>query len=810
MRKLLTAILTIFSLWCQAQTGKITGSVKDINSQELLLGVSIILDNTSPPIGSTSDEKGTFIITAPTGSYNVTASFIGFKSFTKFNVVITSGNINVINFELDQKQTTLNEIVIEENKGAAATTLETPLSIQRLTTEEIKSNPGGNFDISRVIQALPGVGGATGSASFRNDIVIRGGAPNENVYYLDGIEVPVINHFSTQGSAGGPQGILNVSFIEDVTLSTSAFESKYDNVLSSVLQFKQREGNTERLQGNIRLSATELATTFDGPISNKTSFLASARRSYLQVLFKLIDLPIRPNYWDFQYKITHKFNAKTTLNAIGVGAIDEFSFAVPRNNTPENDYTLRSNPLINQNSYTTGFSLKRLVDKGYVNVSLSRNYLDNAIDKFEDGKISDESLRTLKIRSQEIENKLRFDINKNLSTWKYNGGLTFQYVEFNNAVFNKIRKEIRDADGVIVQPGIEVNFNTEISFFKAGIFGQISKIFFDNKLSTSLGARSDVNTFTDNGNNPLKTLSPRLSASYFINSRWSLNASVGRYYKLPIYTVLGYKDQTNQNTNKGNDYIESTHYVTGFEFLPSSNLRFTLEGFYKLYKNYPISIRDGISLANQGSEFGAIGNEAVTSSGKGRAYGFELFAQQKLTKNLFFTLSYTLFTSEFTGITGEYVASAWNNKNLISAILGKKLKRNWELGLKFRYAGGSPFTPYDLAASQKNYVSLGTGILDYSQLNSQRLDAFKQADLRIDKKWNFKTVTFDAFLDVQNIFNFKPTGSLSYTFKRNEDNTGFATTDGNLLQDDGSNAIPVILKETNATILPSIGFIIEF
>jgi hypothetical protein len=256
--------------------------------------------------------------------------------------------------------------------------------------------------------------------------------------------------------------------------------------------------------------------------------------------------------------------------------------------------------------------------------------------------------------------------------------------------------------------------------------------------------------------------------------------------------------------------VKSTHYVSGLEYLPSSNLRFTLEGFYKRYDHYPVSIQNGISLANSGIQFGQIGSEPATSAGKGRSYGVELFAQQKLTKNSFFTISYTLFKSEFTGVDGSYKPSAWDNRNLFSAILGQKFNRNWEVGLKFRYAGASPYTPFDLVASQRNYLSTGDGIEDYSQVNSQRLNAFKQIDLRVDKKWNFKRSTIDVFLDIQNLANFKAPGALSYTFKRNADNTDFLTSDGNPIRQDGSNAIPLILKDDTGTILPTIGFIVEF
>jgi hypothetical protein len=656
------------------------------------------------------------------------------------------------------------------------------------------------------------VGGTAGSVGgFRNDIVIRGGAPNENVYYLDGIEIPVINHFSTQGSAGGPAGILNVSFIEDVTLVSSAFDARYDNVLSSVLQFRQREGNPDRFQGNVRLSATELAATVEGPLSSRTTFLASARRSYLQFLFQAIDLPIRPNYWDFQYKVSHKLSDKTTLTAIGVGAIDEFSFAEPKESSAEKEYILRSNPSINQWNYTTGFALRHRIANGYWNLALSRNMLDNSLDRFEDRQEGDESRRLLRVRSQEIENKLRFDYNQFVGGWRYAFGGVGQFVKFNNSVFSRIRREIRDENDNLLQPGLSVGFNTALDFFRFGAFGQVTRSLLAERLTLSLGVRTDLNTFTDTGLNPLQTLSPRLSASYALAERWRANASVGRYYKLPIYTVLGFQDERGTFLNKDNRYIQSYHYVAGLEYLPTEASRITVEGFLKHYDHYPVSVRDGISLANQGGEFGAIGNEQVASVGLGRAYGLEVFFQQKLTNNLFAVASYTYVRSEFTGLNRQqYISSAWDNRHLFSGQLGRKFGRGWELGLKYRYAGGAPFTPFDLEASQQNYASLGVGVLDYSQLNSQRLRSFNQFDFRLDKKINFRRTTLDLFLDVSNAFVQKNPAYPQFTFLRNEANTGFATTDGGPLRPDGANARPLILSNEDATLLPTIGFILEF
>lgn len=803
MKSLLTLLIFVLGLQniAAAQSkGTVTGVVKDKNSQELLTGATVILEGTS--FGAQSDLEGKFKITGITpGSYNIKIQYVGYQSKTLFNVVVTSGNVQTFNIEIEPESKGLNEVVVQSRTFGKKT--ETPLSVQNLTAEEIRSNPGGNFDISRVIQALPGVGGNTGGGAFRNDIVIRGGGPSENVFYIDGIEIPVINHFSTQGASGGPQGILNVSFIEDVTLSSSSFKANVDNALSSVLSFKQRDGNSERLQGNVRLSASEFGLTLDGPLTKKTTFLASARRSYLQFLFTALDLPIRPNYWDFQYKTTTKIDNKTVLTTLGVGAIDQFSFAVPKNSTPESEYILRANPFINQWNYTIGSTLKRRINNGFINIAVSRNMFENRLDRFTDAKTKDESTRTLKIKSQEIENKLRFDINKYSGKWKYSYGGMFQYVKFSN-----------EGLAVFRNPATGNNFNvllnTNIEFFKYGIFGDVSRRLMGDRLNVTFGIRTDGNTFLNSGNKIWETLSPRVSSSYALTSNFNINASIGRYYRLPIYTVLGFKDNAGNFQNKDNKYIGVDHYVAGVEYLPTNTTRITLEGFYKQYFNYPVSVKDGISLANQGTEFGAIGNENIKSTGKGRAYGFEFFVQQKLTKRFYTTFSYTFFYSQFSGVNNKYVASAWDNRHLVSAIAGYKFKKGWEVGLKHRFAGGNPYTPFELTQSRQNYLLTGSGTLDYAQLNTIRLGGFNQTDIRVDKKWNFKRITLDVFLDIQNVLRSKNPAIPQYAFERTADNSGWATTDGQPIKTDGSNGIPKIIPNFNDTFLPTFGFIVEF
>ena len=785
--------------------GKLSGTITNKSSQELMPGLTITVK--PGDLNTVSDSMGNFRFTSlKPGYYILEISGLNIQTKTMNNLAVTTGNENYLQIEIEDKTTQLGNVIVTGRKNSAkAATLESPLSIQRLTTEDIKNNPGGFFDISRVIQSLPGVGGGASGGSYRNDIIIRGGAPSENVFYLDGIEVPIINHFGTQGSGGGPKGILNVLLIEDVKLSSSAFDAKFDNTLSSVFQFKQKNGNPNKLQGNLRLSLTESALTFDGPLTKKTTFIASGRISSFSVLAKALNFSFLPKYTDFQFKTNTKINDKTTLTILGIGAIDKFSFRTPDSITAENQYDLNSNPFINQWSYTVGATLKKLIDKGFWNLSLSRNALDNVLDKYEDNRSPSENTRTLKINSNETENKLKWDFTKNYKGITLSYGISGQYIQFENSFYQVFSK------ATVGSPAIILNSNTTSNFLRYGGYAQAGTRLFNDKVSLSGGFRIDANTLDNSEQNPFKQFSPRVSAGIALSSNLKFNLSYGIYYRLPSYTQLNFSNDSGRTRTNPGKYIQSTHYVAGLEYLPKNTTRFTLEGFYKSYRNYPVSILDGVSLANKGIESGAIGNEPINQNGKGRAYGFEFFAQQKLTNKLFGVFSYTLYWSEFTGLNNKiYVPASWDNRQLISMTMGYKLPKSWEIGLKFRYQGGAPYTPFDEEASRRNFITTGTGTLDYNKINTLTLKPFNSGDFRVDKKWNKKKTTIDFYIDILNFYAAKSPGADYYTFKRNEANTDFVTTDGQPIKSDGSNGIPVYLKNVQTSFLPTIGLILEF
>jgi hypothetical protein len=813
MKLYLVFVLSVLISLSGFSQGTVTGYVRDALNNKPVAAAEVRIDQIERT--TITDSLGRYTLTnIPFGSYSISVRAVSYDSLRKFNVPVTAGNSNEISFELTGNFNTLSNVTVISGRARTvnAASLETPLSVQRLTTEEIKSSPGSNFDISRTVQSLPGISGSDGRGiGYRNDIIIRGGAPNENVYYLDGIEIPVINHFSTQGSAGGPQGILNVSFIEDVRVSTAAFDAKYDNALSGVFEFKQKKGNIKGFQGNIRLSASEFAATFDGPLdkNRKLTFLASARRSYLKLLFKALDLPIRPDYYDFQYKLTYTPNEKNTFSVLGIGAIDKFEFGTIRKPTQEKYLILNNAPSNNQWNYTIGGSWKRSLTKGSVTAALSRNVLNIDLVKYDENNANSAANLRLRSNTRETENKLRIDVVQTSGTWKFSYGINAQYVEYFNNSFIRRRAEIKDASGNIVQPADIFLYNTNTDFYRYGSYVQIGNRFANGKLVASVGIRTDGNSFLNSNSQLIDNLSPRISASYLLAPKWKLNATAGRYTKMPPYTILGF--QTNSVfVNRNAEYVKTDNYAAGVEYLPSTALRFTVEAFYKNYNDVPVSLRDGISLNNSGADFLPLGNEPIVSVGKGRSYGFELFAQKKLTDQFFGFASYTFVVSKFSGLNGLLLPSAWDNRHLASFTLGYKFKRSWELGLKFRYQGGLPYTPYDEVASRRNYATFGSGIFNYTQFNTRRLKSFVQGDVRVDKKWNFRKLTIDLFFDVQNFTAFASPVLPQYLFERDLATGAYRTTNGQPLQQDGSNAIPNILTSSEGRPLPTIGFIVEF
>ncbi|TFV95761.1 TonB-dependent receptor [Algoriphagus kandeliae] len=797
--KLLTLVLLFLTLNLFGQ-GVIRGRVfNPVNNEPIAFANILVLDT---DLGAISDEDGNYEIQGiPPGLYNVRASFVGYKTSTKYEIQISQAKAIQLDFELLEDASELNEVVVSSEFSRSE---ETPLSVRRLNTNEIERYPGGNRDISRVIQALPGV---ASTPSFRNDILIRGGAPNENKFFIDEIEVPVINHFATQGSSGGPVGILNVNLIKNVDVITGGFPANRMNSLSSFFEIQLKEGRRDEMFTQLTVGASELTLSNEGPIGENTTYLLSARRSYLQGLFRLLGLPFLPTFNDFQVKTTTKLNDKTELTFLGVGAIDNFVLNqdIPDDETEEERenrlYLLDVLPIQEQWNYATGLKLKRFRDNGFWTFVLSRNMLNNHSFKYSNNDESNEDNLLFDYLSQESENKFRAENSIFGSGYTLKYGVNYEYSRY---FIDNFDRATLSSTGEIIDVQATSNFNSYGAFISG------SRTLDGERLLLSGGIRVDGADFGETAQNPLNQISPRFSVSYQLKPNLFLTGNTGIYYQRPPYTVLGYRDNEGNLLNQENDvrFIRNTQFIAGIELLKSEkNRRFTVEGFYKKYSNYPSSIRNGISLANLGADFGVIGNEPVVSNSEGRAYGLEFLAQQRLFQDFYGIAALTLVRSEFTNPnTDGYIPSSWDNRMIVSLTAGKRFSKNWEIGARWRYLGGTPYTPYDLEESSliANWDLRNQAILDFDQINAERLPAFHQLDLRIDKKYYFKNWNLNWYLDIQNAYNFEALQAPLLVPVRND--SGQILVNPN----DPSRYQLKEIENTAGTILPTVGIIIEF
>lgn len=781
------------------QTGTVKGRVYNaINNQPIEFTKVQVVGLSK---GSTTDQNGAFEISGlEPGIYAFKAFSFGFEELIINDITVTNSRVVELNFPL------VEEVVEQKEVKVTASPFykrkESPVSLKTLSSAEIERLPGANRDVSKVLQALPGV---ASRPSFRNDIIIRGGAPGENKFYLDGIEVPNINHFATQGSSGGPVGLLNVNFIREVDFFAGAFPSNYANGLSSVISFKQKDGNKDALLANVAVGSSDLALTLDGPIGTKTDFIFSARRSYLQFLFAALKLPFLPTYNDAQFKVNHKINNKNKLSFIGLGALDDFVLNEKANDGVEdieqrerNQYFLENIPVQDQWNYTFGVIYTHYSENSYQQVFLSRNMLKNNAQKFA-GNVESDANKILDYSSFEAENKLRLENTWLKNGYKVNAGIGYEYARYFSSTFNRIS----------VGPNVvTIDFQSDLFVSKAAAFGQVSKSYVNDRLDVSLGLRSDISNYSSSMSNPLNQLSPMLSMSYALNERWSLSANVARYHQLPSYTILGYRDQNGDLANKENDvrYLRVDQVVAGLAHETKFSSKFSVEGFYKQYTNYPFSLTDSISLANLGSDFGIVGNEAVSSSSEGRSYGVEFLYQQKLIKGFYGIVAYTFVTSEFLSPEGVYIPSSWDSKHIVSLTGGKRFKKGWELGFRWLYSGGAPYTPVDVGTSSLKQVwdVNNAAVLNYDQLNSQRESNFHQLNIRVDKRFDLEKVSLNLYFDVQNAYGYQTTLAPILLLQR--DAQGNPITDPN----DPNRYATKFIENKSGIVQPTLGIIFEF
>lgn len=722
-------------------THKIKGTVIDKASRQPLEFINVLILGLGR--GAVTDAEGHFNIQeVPPGIYRLQASAVGYKTVLTPEYIVSTKDLT-IQIETEENLTELEGVTVTASPFRRD--LESPVGLRIIGLQEIEKSPGANRDISRIVQSYPGV--AFSPAGYRNDLIVRGGSPSENRFYLDGVEIPNINHFSTQGASGGPVGIINADLIREVNFYTGAFPADKGNSLSSVLDFKLRDGDMERNSLKATLGASEVSLASNGHLGKKTSYLVSVRQSYLQFLFDMLGLPFLPTFTDAQFKLKTRFNTTNELTVLGLGGIDNMKLNTKLNGEKA-EYILSYLPKIQQETFTLGAVYRHYAGAHVQSVVISHSYLNNRNTKYLNNDESSAENLSLKLRSVEQETKFRIENASTFGNWKVNLGANLDYSQYTNTTFQR----------VYIDGGKTFDYHTYLGFWRWGLFGTISYATPDERFTTSLGVRTDANNFSSSMKGMSDQLSPRLSLSYRLTDGVYLSGNAGLYYQLPPYTGLGFKDNNGKLVNKYLRYMRVSQESIGLSWRPRNTFELSIEGFYKKYDKIPFSIVDGIPLACKGNDYGVIGNEALSSTSQGRAYGAEILMKWLIAKKLNLSSSFTLFKSEYrNNKESEYIASAWDNRYIFNMSGTYNFPHNWSLGMKVSCIGGAPYTPYDIDKSSlvTAWNAQGRPYYDYGQYNTGRLPAFGQLDVRVDKTFYLKRCMLGFYIDLQNVTNSK-------------------------------------------------------
>jgi len=722
---LITLVLFTLNIISQDK-GIITGILADHETKQPVNDAILEIIELQKKTTSGNDGKFEFK-DLPYNTYQVKVTCLGYESMIQTDIVVLSSRQTEIEIFLNPMSYTTQTIDIEERYFQKSSDEST--SMYNLDFEEVRRAPGAVEDISRMVQILPGVSPGNDQ---RNDLIVRGGSPSENLTIVDGVEVPNINHYPTQGSSSGPIGMINVKFISNTDFSTGGFSARYGDKLSSILDISFREGSRKRLLTDINLSSAGFGGVFEGPLfSGKGSFLLSARKSYLNLIKGAIRLAAVPDYWDFNLKAVYDINKKNKLTLIGVGGIDYISFEGESSDvSDDNPYGKAKGE---QKQYSTGLNWKSLFKKGYVRTVLSHSA--SYFDYVNNDLITDELIFDNDAYEQETQLKSEIFYQLNPKNNIIIGG-SGKYIEIKNKLF------LRADTTIFGDPWPELNIDTKENFYKSSAFVQYTLKLFKDKLILNAGARYDYFS----GIKDKHEFSPRFGVSYKLTQATTLSGSTGIYYQAPEYLWV-----TTNPINKNLKYIKAIHYIAGIEHLFTPELRVSVEAYYKNYSRYPVSVViPTYVLINGGTDNGPNFVGEATSAGIGYVRGIDVSIHKKLTGNGFYgMLNYTLAQSRVTALEGGEKPGSFDYRHNMTIIAGYQIADDWLVGIKFRYTTGRPYTPFDITAS----TIAGRGVADFNNFNGARYKDYNRLDLRVDKKWNLRNLSIVSYIELQNVFN---------------------------------------------------------
>lgn len=710
------------------QRGIVSGRVYDAATERPLAAVTIRV--VGQDAATQSDDAGQFTLpNVRPGIVQLEARLLGYAPLVRGDVAVSAGKPVVVSLAMTRLQVQLQTVTVRPSPFLALPSAATPVSSTTLSSEELRRTPGASEDVLQALSIAPGV--ATTTAG-RNDLFVRGGAAYENLFVVDNVEVPNINHFGTQGNTGGPLSLINIRFVDRATLSGGGFGVRYGDRLSSSTVLTLREGTRERWSGELNVAATQYGAILEGPIGHDASILMNVRRSYLDLLFRALGQSFIPSYTDAIVKATWRPGARDAVSFLAIGAIDEVAFT-----NDDADQRVDNSRILApaQDQYFSGLTWKRLLANGVLTTTLGRTWTRYTTAQFD--SLSPPT-RIFEANTSEGENSLRSDL-----TLELRPGLQLDAGNIAKLA-SALRYDVtipgflrRDAAGA-PQP---LRVDTTFTAFRNATYAQGSWQA-TPALRLTAGMRGDYYDFLDES----FAVSPRASATLTAGERTTYTLAAGRYHQPPPFIWL-VGDPANRRTLAP---LRADQVVLGVQRLVGSEWRWQLEGFAKRYGRYAARrFRPNAVLQPSGFDDAftdiPFGLEPLSSRGTGRVWGLEALVQKALGEvPVYGVASLSYNRTRFTALDGSETRGAFDTPVVANVVAGWRPSARWEFSGRMRSATGLPVTPY---------VETGAdaGSLDFTRYNAERLPSFFSVDVRVDRRWRVGRTQLVTFLDIQNV-----------------------------------------------------------
>ncbi|MCP9768436.1 TonB-dependent receptor [Lacihabitans sp. LS3-19] len=744
-------ILFSTNIYCQHYAQSIRGVVLDISSNQPIAFANVSINSLN--IRTQSDSLGNFHLkNVPIGNHSILVSSVGYESFLANEIVVISAKETFLNIQLREKRATLKEITVrprvskEEPLNSTAS-----VSAKMLSVEEARRFAGGFDDPARLVSAFAGVSSNVGN----NGIVVRGNSPKSLQWKFEGVEISNPNHFADDAAfGGGVLSALSSNTLANSDFFTGAFPAEYSNALSGVFDISMRKGNNLNRENTFQIGITGIDFASEGPLKKDglSSYIVNYRYSTLALL-----TPILPEgggngvkYQDLSFKFNLPSKKAGTFSVWGL-ALKDYTGITAKSDTL-NWESIDDRQSQDISLYMGAFGVGH---KYFIN---DRVYLKSTLAATSNG--FDFSINELqKSGNLRPESNVKTTLTNFIYTTYINSKFNAKHTNKTGIVFTNLRYDL--LLNKRVGQNMESISNENGSSFLLNAYTN-SSFNISDKLFINMGVSSQFFTLNNN-----YTIEPRLGFKYRVNPIHQLSFGYGLHSRLEKINYYFAKDQLNNSelVNKNMDFTKAHHLVLGYDFNISESLHLKVESYFQSLYNVPVIKDSSYSFLNLVNDW--FFNEKLQNTGKGRNYGIDISLDKYLTKGWYYTVTSSLFNSQYTGGDNVWRNTRFNRNYVFNLLIGKEIvfgnSNQKSLGINGRvsFQGGDRYSPINVITSSR----MQTVVFDETRAFENQLSASTVSHLTISYRVNKPKTTREIALKVLNVGQYHEFYDFRFNYK---------------------------------------------